>query len=140
MALAESLPPDASTASTGLGLRYIGRDYAYAYSGLYQIASSDVLHLDYTTGSGFIVGNFICSGAVLAGTLANGTVSVFKINFNDLEIVVVKVDTATEDMPTLLECPLVIPPFTRVTVNVESGASFADMKTSIQLIGRVYEP
>jgi len=129
--------PEASVVQTGLGISYLS-DRVYAYSGLHQIASSDVLHLNFTTGSGFIVGNFICSGAVLPGTLASGTVSVFKINFNDLGIVVVKVDTDTEDMPTLLECPLVIPPLTKITVNVESGASTGNMKTSIQLIGRVY--
>jgi len=44
MAMAEALPPDASTASTGLGLRYIG-DWAYAFSGAFNSTTSSRLIL-----------------------------------------------------------------------------------------------
>ena len=51
----DTIPVSASIASTGTGIRYIG-DYAYAYSGIVQASGSDTTALDFTTGSGVIVG------------------------------------------------------------------------------------
>lgn len=134
------IQPSASVAATGLGIRYIGESpmYAYAYSEMKQVASSDVLHLDFTTGSGFINATFTAVAAVLPGTLSDGVASMFKIEFNGLTIATVKVDSLQEDMPTVMILPLIIPPLTLVEINCESEGSTSNMKTSCQITGRVY--
>ena len=51
----DTIPVSASIASTGLGIRYIG-DHCYAYSGEVNVANVELSLLDFTTGSGLIVG------------------------------------------------------------------------------------
>ena len=51
----DTIPVSASIASTGLGIRYIG-EHAYAYSGVNLLTNSETSYLDFTTGSGYIVG------------------------------------------------------------------------------------
>ena len=51
----DTIPVSASIASTGKGIRYIG-DYAYAYSGALVLETSLIDFLNFTTGTGFIVG------------------------------------------------------------------------------------
>jgi hypothetical protein len=141
MAKAEGIPPTASVASVGLRLNYIGTDpqYCYAYSEMKQVSSSDVLHLDFTSGAGFITATFTALAAVLPGTLSDGVASMFKIEFNGLILATAKVDSLQEDMPTVVKFPLIIPPFTVVEINCESEGSTSNMKTSCQLTGRVYD-
>jgi len=122
---------------TQLGITTI-LDRVYAYSGSKGVASSDVKHLDFTTGKGFIVCEFIGIGATLAGTLASGAVSLFTITFNGVTVGIIKTDTDTEDMPSYVSIPLLIPPLTSVIVNVESDRGTSSMVTSCQLIGRIY--
>jgi len=140
MAEPDTIPVSASIASTGLGIRYIGFEpqYCFAYSGMKQVASSDVLHLDFTSGSGFIRATFSGLAAVLPGTLSDGVASMYKIEFNGLTLATAKVDSLQEDMPTVVEFPLIIPPLTRVEISCESEGSTSNMKTSCQLTGRVY--
>ena len=53
-----SVPPEASVASTGKGIRYVG-NWAYAHSGSVTNvdtgAAAQTTILDFTSGSGFIV-------------------------------------------------------------------------------------
>ena len=54
-----SVQPGASIASVGLGLRYIGKDHCYAYSGLVLVTTSETDLLNFTTaGTGYLVGKF----------------------------------------------------------------------------------
>ena len=58
MAHTDVIPTSASVASTGKGIRYIG-DWAYAFSGDIDDAASGsaaTTMLDFTTGSGIIIG------------------------------------------------------------------------------------
>jgi len=122
-------------AGAGLDLNYI-QDRVYAYSGMYQIASSNVKHLEFRTGKQLIIAKFTGIAAALPATLASGAVSLFKININGITIATVKTDSDTEDMPTYATIPLVIPPFTTIEINVESDRSTADMKTSCLITGK----
>ena len=52
------IQPEASVATTGLGIRYIG-DYCYAYSGVIDlVGASTETQLEFTTGSGLISGEY----------------------------------------------------------------------------------
>jgi len=131
-------PTSASIASIGTSIRYIG-DRVYAYSGGKQVAGgSQVLHLDFTSGSGIIVGELMFSGPCLPGNLPTGQTTLFRIKFNNVIVNLIKVETVSEDMPSILVMPIVIPPVTRVVIQAENGDSTANMVTSCNLTGRVY--
>jgi hypothetical protein len=51
---------------------------------------------------------------------------------------VLKADTTTEDQPTDNTMPIIIPPFTNVTVEVISTGSTSGYLTSVSIVGRVY--
>ena len=82
MMKAEPLPPDASIASTGLGIRYIG-DYVYAYSGLYVASTTVETKLEFTTGAGFIVGQLQLNAPVSTGAVQKSIATIF---LNDIEV------------------------------------------------------
>jgi len=57
-----SVTPEASIASVGKGIRYVG-NWAYAYSGLIASSGTEgtpISILEFTTGAGVIVGEFSC--------------------------------------------------------------------------------
>jgi len=136
MALAESLPPDASTASTGLGLRYIGDDHCYAFSGVIASAGSQsaatTTTLLFTSGSSY---------AKVRVTFSNDLTSAsanefYLIKMNGLEIYKAEqehnLDTVTN--PTVIH--LIIPPLTDFESLV--GSSGDPMDTTTIISGRVY--
>lgn len=135
------MPPvqsSASVAGLGLSIRYIG-GWVYAYSGGKQVAGGgQVLHLDFTSGSGIIVGQFVFSGPNLPANLPTGQTTLFRIKFNNEIVNLIKVETLQEDMPSILVMPIIIPPVTRVVIQAENGDSTAGMVTSCNLTGRVY--
>ena len=80
---AEPLPPDASIASTGLGIRYIG-EHCYCYPGEAQQLNSIVTILSFTTGAGYIVGELFVSGAVAPGASGGGGNTAYQLKLNSI--------------------------------------------------------
>ena len=113
-------------------------DHAYAYSGRHGSQTSNVTHLEFTTGNFLFVGELCFMGTTKMGGLTGGDISDCQVSFNDLPLFVLKVDTATENMPTELVVPILIPPYTQVLVEVISSGSTADFDTSVNIIGRIY--
>ena len=138
MAMAESLPPDASTASTGLGLRYIGQ-HVYAFSGAQGMSTGEQTALNFTSGSGYILGDFFFTGGTAGGN-AGGGITTFEVTFNDVPVMWPKVDSGLENMPTYAKCNILIPPYTLVSVIIDSNIDAASLFTTVTLTGRVYEP
>jgi len=136
----EPVQPEASVVQTGLGIKYIGTapQYCYAYSDMHQVTTGDVLHLDFTTGSGFIHAMFTGVGAVLPATPSAGSNTVYTIKLNDLTVATLPVETLQEDMPAYAPWPFIIPPFTHIVISALATHSDAGMKTSCQITGRVY--
>jgi len=140
MALAEALPPDASTASTGLSLRYIG-DWAYASSGAFNSTTAEQEVLNFTTGSGFIVANFQFNGVVCnvnSSCVGGGAASAFTIKFNEIIVAKLKTETAQELWHTVKN-ELIIPPFTSVTVDIISTQNDSSFDSTVNMVGRVYD-
>ena len=129
--------PSASVAATGLGIRYVG-DYAYAYSGMHNVAASNVEHLSFTSGSGVIVGKISCMGSVDTTNASLGGVTAFTISYNGVITFKIKTDTENEDMPSVQTVPIIIPPLTLVEVNADSNNADAGLETSATITGRVY--
>ena len=135
---AEGIPPTASTASTGLGLRYIGKDHCYAYSGS---VGADVLGivLDFTSGSGYISGVFTFSGVMDQDDPNAGYRSTCIIYFNDLIVTTTLSDIDTGNMVSPSQMPMIIPPFTKVKVIIYANTSGGSYAATTTFTGRVYE-
>jgi len=133
----EAVPANASIASTGLGIRYIGsgaEQYAYAMSGAVTSSSgteaANVLILDFTTGSGFID-----SKILFVSTVASNNKLFFKLKFNGEDVLS---QTALNFYETNISpMRVIIPPQTHVEVYWGVGNETAD-KGSCIISGRVY--
>jgi len=137
MAEADGIPPTASIVVPGLSLNYVG-EYCYAYSGLIQIASTNVEQLNFTTGEGIIVGTISCYGVVDTANAALGATTAFTIAFNGVNAFKIKTDTENERMPSVQTAPIIIPPFTLVEVNADSNNADVGFESSVSIAGRVY--
>ena len=136
----DTIPVSASVASTGLGIRYIG-NRCYAYAGLFDSSTTEFEMLNFTTGSGLIVGEFILNGSVLFTSDSHlGGNSAYKISFNDLAVSTVKIDTTGTDpgQPMTNKQPIIIPPFTKVILSCIVGENSSTEQVSAYFIGRVY--
>ena len=136
----EAVPSNASVASTGKGIRYIG-NHCYAFSGAVGALDSEQTVLDFTTGSGYIVATLTMTGPfqMSTGAVGAGFVRGYQLDFNSQNVGQYKTETADEDMPTALEVQILIPPFTAVVlVCVDSGADAGQVGT-VNITGRVYD-
>jgi len=128
--MAEELPPDASIASAGLLLRYIGNNRVYAASGLVTDAGTggaNATLLDFVSGAGYIVGRIDFSD-----NSTGGADIYFEVDFNGETVIQMK--GGQEFLP--LKFDILIPPFTDVLVKWGSQSNFVG---NCFLTGRVYE-
>ena len=116
----------------------IAGDFAYAYSGLKQIQTSNVEHLNFTTGNYTIVGEITFYGSVKTAALDLGDISGCTVSFNGTDLFTVKIDTEQEDMPNPMVFPIIITPNTVVVANVISDDDSTDHLTAATITGRVY--
>jgi len=131
------IPTSASIASVGKGIRYIG-NHCYAYSGLYSASTTDNrIVLDFTSGSGIIVGRIQVNAAVDddSGLYA---MSFSIIKFNDVGIAIIATSDSGIDGPSVVYQPVIIPPFTHVTATLDNEGTGADQFGSVTLTGRVH--
>ena len=132
----EAVPSNASVASTGLGLRYIGQ-HCYAYSGIILSADGSKTCLGpFTSGSGYITGKYLLSGGLFISDVGEGANIIYTLKLNDQIIWEIKITTNPEGSPTAYTPPLLIPPITKVEILVQ--ASQANLECSASLTGRVY--
>jgi len=127
MAMAEALPPDASTASTGLGLRYIG-NYAYAFSGLIEPQnnfSSPLTMLEFTTDAGAYITEFNFS--YQTSDLPSNQVIYFRLTLNDVVVFQLTDYTNAAHTEALMavQQKIILPPHTKVLVNAGNNYSGA---------------
>jgi len=138
MAEAEGIPPTASVASVGPGLRYVG-DWVYALSGQLDDFSSYTTGLEFTTGSGIIRGIFQFDAMVQTSNTAAGDITLFKILINDVSVGITKLDGGQEDQPPTVKIPILLPPFTKVEVQYHGSVNSSDYPTFLRFTGRVYD-
>jgi len=133
------IPTSASIASTGLGIRYIGKDHCYALSGAVAASQSQQILFDFTTGSGYIVATLTLTAPIRFDTdIVNGFMRGWQLNFNSQTVGLYKADTADEDMQAYVEAQILIPPFTAVVLTSFDSASTANYLGTANLTGRVY--
>jgi hypothetical protein len=135
MTEADVIQPSASIASTGKGIRYIGKDHCYAFSGAVSATNAYATILEFTTGSGFILAQFQCE---IAHDYTGDNQS-FRFHFND---VIVQHYVVTGAVPNGFgaSTPVIflIPPFTKVLVDGRNESSADPYDRFVTLTGRVY--
>jgi len=129
--------PEASVVQTGLGVRYIGNTnsglFAFSYSGVVSTDENETSLLDYTTGSGVIVGEF---QPVYATEASNNQHYLFRVYFNNLTIYRTIVKDGAQD--AILEIRITIPPFTHVKATAENVSDTTSLDMAAIITGRVY--
>ena len=136
MAKPDAIPVSASVASTGFGIRYIG-DYCAAWSGVFTAQNTYQVFLSFTTGTGLIIGEFYLTAfAKPTATTMKDTVGQILLNG---EIVYTGfLGHSSNDQPTAANIPMLIPPLTKVVVQLIAGATGADDDATVHFVGRVY--
>ena len=133
--------PAASVAATGLGVRYIG-DHAYCISGTYGAAQSDQVVLSFTSGSGYIIAEFVVNQFVKPDDPDDFDLTLALISFNGEQVANMLVGTAQAEgwnrTPSQGFQKLVIPPFTDVLVTLRGHSDDSDDLGTVTMTGRVY--
>ena len=140
MTEADVIQPSASIASPGLGIRYIGKDHCYAFTGAVAASNTEQTVLDFTTGSGYIVATLTMTTPIrmTAANIGDGSIRGWQLNFNGQTVGLYKGDSIQEDMPTMIEAQILIPPFTAVVLTcIDNGTEINHLGTA-NLTGRVY--
>jgi len=138
MAEAEGIPPTASVASVGPGIRYVGNNWAYAFSGKKIINNDNTDLLDFTTGGGFIVANIEWGGdGVDSGQIT------YTIELNSQNVMYKRCQVAGSDNRNDFEIgttrvKMLLPPFTRFVLNV-ANATASNYDCTVWIAGRVYD-
>ena len=140
MAEAEGIPPTASVASVGPGIRYAGK-WVYAYSGTFAALDSFQEFLSFSSGSGIIVGKFVMTAfARTAPTIGDGEITVGQILMNNEIAFSGHIGSpAPADMPMLVIVPILIPPETKVVVQLIGASADVNHIATVNLVGRVYD-
>ena len=141
MTEADVIQPSASIASTGKGIRYIGKEHCYAYSGGFGASTTPTEWLSFRTGSGIIVGVFQLNTPVKAITPLDmsGIVAVIKLNGNTVCHLVANPQGSPEVTgESFVTQSFILPPLTEFTAEVTSDADDADDIGSALFTGRVY--
>ena len=136
MTEADVIPPSASIASTGKGIRTIG-SHVYAYSGLLTATTSYQDALSFQSPAGYVVGILQLNSGIDSAAPGNRVTNAANIIFNGITIARIAAGTNTDDSPTSQSQDLIIPPLTVVSVEVDSSAS-SDRQFSVTFTGRVY--
>ncbi len=131
-------PIGGSFTGASKSLEYIG-DFAYAMSGPIQInGGTNTVHLDFKTGNSLVVGEFIFVGGALPSNTGVGTLSIFRIRVNGSAVNYIKLETTSEDMPSIITFPFLIPAYTEIQIAAENGDSTAGMYVETNFVGRIY--
>ena len=128
-------PVGGSFTGPSLGLEIMG-DHCYAYTGAVPSTTSLDTVLSFTTGNFYTDATFQLCAAVDLTNLGTGTHTGFQIQFNGSTVFLSKSDTGEEDMAPIVEVQLIIPPYTEVTLAIDSTS--ATGSTTQTMVGRIY--
>lgn len=113
-------------------------DFAAAYTGSIEATQSPTEVINFTSGNFLFVGRLFFSGYFKPTTPQNGGQGTAIIQFNESTIAILKNDGETEASPTFSWVDIIIPAYTKVTVNIESNSADTDFLASVSITGRIY--
>ena len=117
----------------------INGDFAYAFSGLQTINTSDVTVFDFTTGNYLFEGELFLTSGVTVADVEDGSYNIYTLAMNGVELMYYKMQSSGEQMPATITMPIIIPPYTDVTLTVISNGTGASYKTSASMSGRIFK-
>ena len=136
----EAVPSNASVASTGLGLRYIGKEHVYAFSGLVRpLNGSDATVLDFISGSGYIEADLWWSWNY--EMMGDGTEFGVLLKLNDILVIHTEQSTRASGGRAIMEIKhqqILIPPFTHFLFTATTSTADPGADMALTLNGRVY--
>ena len=134
MLKAEPLPPDASIASTGKDIRYLG-NHVYGLSGSFAFTDSAAYGLEFTSGSGYIkaaiyFGYHNPSGDNIETHVLFNNILVFNAESNS--------SYSGDFQNGFANLRIIIPPFTKVQVGAINVSGATERDGTLVLSGRIY--
>jgi len=121
------------------GLSMIG-SHCYGYSGTLNVTAETVTALDFTTGTGYILGNF--SFLLDTTNLTAGQEVGYSVSINGSQVAIAKggepAGSGLNTVSTPYELSLILPPFSAVVVSLISTDS-DPIPMGITFTGRVYD-
>jgi len=126
------------TASTGLELNIIG-DFCYAYSGAIQTTTSLATVLDFETGNFVTKGTFCLTPFLDLTSVGSGGVSIWQLQFNGVTVLLTKADTGSEQQQVNAIVEVLIPPYTKVNLQVKSSSASAGLLQTNVFEGKIYK-
>ena len=129
----EPVQPGSAVAHVGTGLRYIGEHF-FSYSGPVAVADSEVVLLEGSSGSGYVVGVW--------STYYNTTTTddyKFRLYFNEQVVAVIQWDQSEHPQGRNLNVSdILIPPQTIVKLTAENVADNTSNEVMASMVGRIY--
>lgn len=134
-----SITASTYSATTGKDIRYIGQ-YCYGFSGAFGAANTSQTMFDFTTGSGYIVATLTMTAPIrmTSGNITAGVTRGYQLDLNSQTVGLYKTESNEEDMPTVIEAQILIPPFTGVVLTCIDHTNDATYLGTANLTGRVY--
>ena len=135
-------PPVGSTGGAFTGaaqaLEIIG-NHVYAFSGAVAASTSIQTLFQFTSPSSYVVATLTMTAPIaISGDIINGKIRGFQLSFNGQAVGLYKVESDAEDMPTMVEARILIPPFTAVTLTCIDSATSATYSGTANITGRIY--
>jgi len=129
----EAVLSTASIASTGPGIRYIGSNWAYGFSGIVGCTNLNTLIMEFTTGAGLIDMQL-----VVMNSSGSGDDFLYTLYLNDIISVQWYALGVQDPLAGKNPIPLLIPPFTKFTLRGDNQGATTERNHTANFIGRVY--
>ena len=113
-------------------------DFAAAYTGLHAATVTGFTVLSFTSGNYLFVGEFQLNGAVSLTVPSSQSQTIAQIKFNGIAVSVINTGNVAIDAPLSITQALIIPAYTKVTVEFDMADNQAAQFASGTLIGRIY--
>ena len=116
-------------------------NHVYAYSGGVAALDSSQTVFDFTSpGSGYIVATLTMTAPIKMTTddITNGLTRGWQLDFNSQTVGLYKADTVSEDMPSMIDAQILIPPFTAVVLTCVDDSPDATYFGTANITGRIY--
>ena len=96
--------------------------------------------LSFKTESEYLVGDVTLQGLInySAVTPADGYTSIWRITFNGDNVIFAKTETHQEDSPMTINIPLIIPPFTEISIDRLDEGDASTRQGGASFVGKVF--
>jgi hypothetical protein len=124
---------------TAQALEIIG-DHCYALSGSFAQLTSEQTLFNFTSGNYYVVATLTLTAPIFMDStnIVSGGVRGWQLDFNGQPVGLYKAESDQEDMPTMIEAQILIPPFTAVTLVCIDNVNNANFLGTANITGRIY--